>query len=210
MLQQAAQGGGWVPIPGGVQEMLRCRTKRRFNEEIVVVGGWLEYATIESQVGKDLQDHLVQPSSHYRCYYKNYKIYLEVFSNLSDSMTLAECLWRPKSACEHNEVVSGACHIPDGQTVVTPWNEECLDQLICVNQQITTRELHIELQISSNALERMVVMFEYCKAYAMCKRKNSEPTELITRWEVTVSWIASLPVKRHGVTGIRRSQNSSP
>ena len=103
MLQQAAQGGGWVPIPGGVQEMLRCRTKRRFNEEIVVVGGWLEYATIESQVGKDLQDHLAQPSSHYRCYYKNYKIYLEVFSNLSDSMTLAECLWRPKSACEHSK-----------------------------------------------------------------------------------------------------------
>ena len=37
-------------------------------------------------------------------------------------------------------------------TAVTPRNEECVDQLIHANQQITTRELCTELNISCSAL----------------------------------------------------------
>jgi len=48
-------------------------------------------------------------------------------------------------------------------TAVTPWNKERLNQLICANQRITTRELCTELNISCNALEAMVATLEYCK-----------------------------------------------
>jgi len=51
-------------------------------------------------------------------------------------------------------------------TAVTPRNEECLDQLICVNRQITTRELCTELNIGCNALEAMVATLEYHKVCA--------------------------------------------
>ena len=37
-------------------------------------------------------------------------------------------------------------------TAVTPWNEECLDQLMHVNWWIMTRELWTELNIGLNAL----------------------------------------------------------
>ena len=47
-------------------------------------------------------------------------------------------------------------------TAVTPWNEECLDQLICANRQIMTRELCTELNIGLSALEMMVATLEYC------------------------------------------------
>ena len=47
-------------------------------------------------------------------------------------------------------------------TAVTPWNEECLDQLICVNQWIMTRELCTELNIGFSTLETMVATLEYC------------------------------------------------
>jgi hypothetical protein len=46
---------------------------------------------------------------------------------------------------------------------VTPRNKEHLDQLICTNRQITTRELCMELNISCNALEAMVATLEYRK-----------------------------------------------
>ena len=48
-------------------------------------------------------------------------------------------------------------------TAITPRNEECLDQLIHANQQITTRELCTELNIGFNALEVMVATLEYRK-----------------------------------------------
>ena len=49
-------------------------------------------------------------------------------------------------------------------TVVTPQNEEHLDQLIFTNQQIKTSELFIELNISLNAVEMiMLPTLEYCK-----------------------------------------------
>ena len=51
-------------------------------------------------------------------------------------------------------------------TTVTPWNEECLDQLIRANQRITNKELYKELNISFNALETVVATLEYCKVFA--------------------------------------------
>ena len=51
-------------------------------------------------------------------------------------------------------------------TAVTPRNEERLDQLICANWQITTRELCTELSISFSALETMVATLEYRKVCA--------------------------------------------
>ena len=51
-------------------------------------------------------------------------------------------------------------------TAVTPRNEERLDQLIRANQQITTRELCMELNIRFSALETMVATLEYHKVCA--------------------------------------------
>ena len=51
-------------------------------------------------------------------------------------------------------------------TAVTPRNEERLDQLICVNRRITTRELCTGLNIGCNALEAMVAKLEYRKVCA--------------------------------------------
>jgi len=51
-------------------------------------------------------------------------------------------------------------------TAVTPRNEERLDQLMHTNQQITTRELCMELNIGCNALETMVATLEYRKVCA--------------------------------------------
>ena len=48
-------------------------------------------------------------------------------------------------------------------TAITPRNEECLIQLIRVNQRIMTREQCTELNIGFSALETMVVTLEYCK-----------------------------------------------
>ena len=50
-------------------------------------------------------------------------------------------------------------------TTLTPQNEEHLDQLICVNPWIMTRELCTELNIelNINALAMMVAMQEYRK-----------------------------------------------
>ena len=46
-------------------------------------------------------------------------------------------------------------------TAVIPLNEECLDQLICANLWIMTRELCTEMSISFNALETMMAILEY-------------------------------------------------
>jgi len=51
-------------------------------------------------------------------------------------------------------------------TIVTPRNKERLDQLICTNWRITTRELCMELNIGRNVLEAMVATLEYCKICA--------------------------------------------
>ena len=48
-------------------------------------------------------------------------------------------------------------------TAVTPQNEEGLDQLICANLWIMTRELCTDLDIGVSALETMVAMLEYHK-----------------------------------------------
>ena len=57
-MAQAAQGGGGVTAPGGVQEAWRCGTEGCGQWVILVVGGQLDY------------------------------MILEVFSNLNDSMIL--------------------------------------------------------------------------------------------------------------------------
>ena len=42
MLEQAAQGGGGVSIPGGVQEMCRCDTEGHGLVGTVGMGQWLD------------------------------------------------------------------------------------------------------------------------------------------------------------------------
>jgi histone-lysine N-methyltransferase SETMAR len=51
-------------------------------------------------------------------------------------------------------------------TIVSPWNEERLDQDICVNRWITTRGLCTELSVSFNALETMLATLQYRKVCA--------------------------------------------
>jgi len=46
-LGQAAQGGGGVPIPGGVQKMCRCGTSVYGLVGMVVLGGWLDSMILE-------------------------------------------------------------------------------------------------------------------------------------------------------------------
>ena len=46
-LEQAAQGDGWVPIPGGVQKTCRCGTLGYALAFIVVLGGWLDLMILE-------------------------------------------------------------------------------------------------------------------------------------------------------------------
>jgi len=48
-------------------------------------------------------------------------------------------------------------------TAVAPWNEEYLNQLICMNQQITTRELCKELNNGFNASEKAMTVLGYHK-----------------------------------------------
>jgi hypothetical protein len=50
-------------------------------------------------------------------------------------------------------------------TTVTPRNKERLNQLICANRWITTRELCTELNIGFNALEMIVATLEYLLQY---------------------------------------------
>ena len=46
-LDQAAQGGGGVPIPGGVKKTCRCGTSGYGLIGMVVLGGWLDSMILE-------------------------------------------------------------------------------------------------------------------------------------------------------------------
>ena len=102
-------------------------------------------------------------------------------------------------------------------TAVTLRNEERLVQLIRANRRITTRELCTELNIGFNALEMMVATLEYRKVCArwvprMLTQEHKEHHMQVCQdlLKVTVSWIASSPVMRRGVTTTSWSQNGSP
>jgi len=63
------------------------------------------------------------------------------------SLIADECLWRPKSGCEHSEDVGGAFwqQSHERQATFQMFMHSChtlhLDQLICTNQWIVTRKL---------------------------------------------------------------------
>ena len=57
MLVQAAQGGGGVTIPGGVQEIFRCCTEGRGLVGSIGDGGWLDCMILE--VFSDLGDSMM-------------------------------------------------------------------------------------------------------------------------------------------------------
>ena len=89
-MEEAAQGDGGVPIPGGVQKTCRCGTLEYGLVSMVVLGGWLDL------------------------------MILEVFSNLNDSMifrlkrersTGTECLGilRILPHCHYKEQVRQVC-----------------------------------------------------------------------------------------------------
>ena len=103
-------------------------------------------------------------------------------------------------------------------TAVTPLNEECLIQLICMNWWIMTRELCTKLNIGLNILETVVATTECREVCAMRvleihrNRKNAICKFVRTFWtnirmKMTVSWIPLLLEKTHGVTAMTRSQN---
>ena len=46
-LEQAAQRGGWVTIPGSVQKACRCGTLAYGLVGMVVLGGWLDFMILE-------------------------------------------------------------------------------------------------------------------------------------------------------------------
>jgi len=47
VLEQAAQGGGGLPIPGGVKKTCRCGTFRHDLTGTVLLGGWLNLMILE-------------------------------------------------------------------------------------------------------------------------------------------------------------------
>ena len=104
--------------------------------------------------------------------------------------------------------------------VVTPRNEEHLHQLICMNRCISVKELSMDLNISFNMVEIMLAALEYhssCQVSPRNTQKRNRKTlrkfvrtyRTNTKLKVTVSWITSLLVMRHGVTITSWSQNSS-
>jgi len=70
--------------------------------------------------------------------------------------------WVGHFSCGDSDVKDKLCS-RQPCTAVTPWNEEHVDQLICANQRITTRELCMELHMSFNLLEMIVATLECCK-----------------------------------------------
>jgi len=46
-LDQAAQGGGWVPVPGGVQKPCGCGTRGHGLAGMGVLGWWLDLVILE-------------------------------------------------------------------------------------------------------------------------------------------------------------------
>ena len=51
-------------------------------------------------------------------------------------------------------------------TAVNSWNEECLNQLVCMNWRIITTKFCTELNNGFNMLEMMVATLEYLKVYS--------------------------------------------
>ena len=97
---------------------------------------------------------------------------------------LLNVLWRPTSGCEHSEAVDGVfqqwwqqC---ERQAIfcVTPQSDECLNQLICTNQEIETRELfRAEHHLHCVGWSTMVATFEYCKVctkWSHCAHARTE------------------------------------
>jgi len=56
-LAQAAQGGGGVPIPGGVQKACGCGTWGHGLAGVVGLGGWLD--SMISEVFSNLNDSVI-------------------------------------------------------------------------------------------------------------------------------------------------------
>ena len=95
-------------------------------------------------------------------------------------------------------------------TPVTLWNEECLNQLICMNWWVMTRELCPDLNISISELE---TKFLPGGSYR-CSHRNRRNTMCNcfktcwnnTRLVGTVPQITSLLVMRSGVTTMSQGQ----
>ena len=102
-------------------------------------------------------DWIPAPSDIHRCLLNIYR------DQTVDVSTVRE--WVACFSSGNNDVKGKPC---SGWpcTAVTPWNEECFDQLICKNRWITTRELCTKLNIGFSALEVMVSMLEYRKICA--------------------------------------------
>ena len=128
----------------------------------------------------------------------------------TDTHSYWQCLWRPSSRCEHRGAVGfssgdnvrkdkpcsgGPC------TAVSPWNEERLDQIICVNWWFTIRELYMKLKIIFTSLEIMVEALEYSRSYIRwsheCPHRNRK--NIIRKFvrfystnmwlKLTISWV---------------------
>ena len=106
-------------------------------------------------------------------------------------------------------------------TAVTPPNEERLNHFIRKNRRIKNRKLCTELNIGFNEFQTMVATLEYRKGCArwisqMLTHEHKEHRmqigqDLLNQYEAEgVSWIASSPGTRRGVTTTSRRQNGSP
>lgn len=97
-------------------------------------------------------------------------------------------------------------------------NEKCLDQCICSNRWIMTRELHVEMNVCFSALKTVVSTVQYSKLctgwsheHSHRNRKNTVCQSARNNWvhmrlQVSVSWIPSLPMMRCGVKTTSQSQ----
>jgi len=63
-LEQAVQGDGWVPIPGGVQKTWRCGNLGYGLVGMVVLGGWLDLMILE--IFSNLTDSVILWLNCYR------------------------------------------------------------------------------------------------------------------------------------------------
>jgi len=74
-----------------------------------------------------------------------------------------------------------------------PHNEEHLDQLICANQQIMTRELCTELNIGFNALEMIVATLGKCRMWPSVSKVVCAIFGIGKGWSFWVSWNPDKP-----------------
>ena len=63
-LGQAAQGGGWVTITGGVQKTCRCGTSGYGLVGMVLLGWWLDFMILEVFSNLWIYDLLVVENAH--------------------------------------------------------------------------------------------------------------------------------------------------